>query len=359
MVNKALTDAGILLGREVAEHEGFQYLLESSDTAVRIHAYDLLTMSSMTNATLPSGTLQCVLQAMPYLYNDNDAYDRGEILSITRRLLKRVESGLLRSEHGEELGDAKVAQQNHNFLCQMIPVLVFELGPGTSYPRHILALQTLHLLIHPKALTVMNYDYLIHTLFDLTLDPFNDVRALSVDVLKAIMTSDNRAKTAGGTILLSLLPSVNELATRSCRQDHADAAGRLSSIAASGVLDGLSWTASGATSDLQDFCARVACEKLHNYVRDACDLKPGDLFPLHATMLTVVHYLNGISPGSMVLPHSQLCQLVTTCQNLWILVSSELCIDSPERATEEDVGDTDGGPKDLLSYSWRALRDSR
>ena len=55
-------------------------------------------------------------------------------------------------------------------------------------------------------------------------------------------------------------------------------------------------------------------------------------------------------------------RMLILCEVVWSRVRSRLCTDAPETEEDElDGGGTEdvGGPKDLLSYSWRALRDSR
>jgi hypothetical protein len=52
-------------------------------------------------------------------------------------------------------------------------------------------------------------------------------------------------------------------------------------------------------------------------------------------------------------------RILNVCQNIWLEVKSVLCVDSPEGHTDEAMDDLDVGPKDILSYSWRALRESR
>lgn len=52
-------------------------------------------------------------------------------------------------------------------------------------------------------------------------------------------------------------------------------------------------------------------------------------------------------------------RILNVCQNIWLEVKSVLCVDSPEGHTDEAMNDLDVGPKDVLSYSWRALRESR
>jgi hypothetical protein len=48
----------------------------------------------------------------------------------------------------------------------------------------------------------------------------------------------------------------------------------------------------------------------------------------------------------------------TVCGRIWTMVTPTLCVDSPE--CEQDIPNENViGPKDLLSCSWRALRESR
>lgn len=52
-------------------------------------------------------------------------------------------------------------------------------------------------------------------------------------------------------------------------------------------------------------------------------------------------------------------RIVYICNKIWFEVKPVLCVDSPEGHTDEPVEDLLVGPKDILSYSWRALRESR
>lgn len=341
------------------QYTGFELLLKAADVSVRIHAYDLLTASSSTNLIVPAELLQCVIRSFPYLHNDNDAYERGEILSITRRLLKRVESGMVnmsKVESPNHIERTKILDEHSSFVDRFIAFIAAELEPGISYPRHILALQTLHLLLRVKVNTGLDYDLVDDPLLNLILDPFNDVRALSAETLKNVMATADITKHK--TLLSSTLPAAYELAARSCRQDHADAAGRLGAIAISREVGKLSWSHESIFG-LQTFSADAVSEAVNTYLSMVEELRPGDAFPLHAMLLTMMHHLNDNTTDSDNDEDAQRFRIVTTCQNLWSLVKSELCIDSPERATEEDAEDASGGPKDLLAYSWRALRDSR
>jgi hypothetical protein len=51
-------------------------------------------------------------------------------------------------------------------------------------------------------------------------------------------------------------------------------------------------------------------------------------------------------------------RMIHVCQGVWQKVCARLCIDSPENAEDDVDEELSAGPKDVLSYSWRALRDS-
>jgi hypothetical protein len=52
-------------------------------------------------------------------------------------------------------------------------------------------------------------------------------------------------------------------------------------------------------------------------------------------------------------------RIIAACTRIWEEVKPVLCIDSPEGHTDDSLDELALGPKDLLSYSWRALRETR
>lgn len=52
-------------------------------------------------------------------------------------------------------------------------------------------------------------------------------------------------------------------------------------------------------------------------------------------------------------------RILSLCERIWVEIKDVLCVDSPEGHTEDTSEDLIVGPKDILSYSWRALRESR
>lgn len=52
-------------------------------------------------------------------------------------------------------------------------------------------------------------------------------------------------------------------------------------------------------------------------------------------------------------------RLYDVFQTLWTCVHNALCIDTTESVAAEEPEVEDIGTKDVLSYSWRALKESR
>jgi hypothetical protein len=52
-------------------------------------------------------------------------------------------------------------------------------------------------------------------------------------------------------------------------------------------------------------------------------------------------------------------RLYDTFQDVWTCVHDTLCNDTTEGIAAEELEEEDIGTKDVLSYSWRALKESR
>ena len=358
MLNEAFIQAGIMSRDNIEPYSAFEWLLKTSDTALRLHVYDLLTTSSATHVAVSLRTLECIRESFEYLHNENDAYERGELLAVTRRLLNRVQNGMPEPltgqdpEHSasEAAGKLRVLSK---FRAQFVQFLTAELGPGVSYSRHITALQTLQLIPDVSVDMRVKGHVLLDSLLSLLLDPFNDVRELSAHLVQRLVTKEVSAE--AGLSLPLLCEHLGSLSARSGRQDHADAAGRLGAamIPELDAEDGAEPTEpqwQGANDIIQLLASRLSV---------MTELTPGTPFPLHGTILTLVHYFDDLDVGCARAGRLNIGSVIKACRRLWALVQSVLCVDSPERGTEQECDDTSEGPKDLLAYSWRALRDTR
>jgi hypothetical protein len=313
-----------------------------------------LTASYGTNTIVPVGILECLLSSFRNLYDNNDAYERGEILSITRRFLRRLDRGrsTLQKETAAQRFDKNTAvlDQYNAFFTQFATFLLDELDPGISYQRHILALQTLQVLTSMDVRPSIDLQVLANSLSSLLMDPFDDVRSLSSLLLNAVcLFAGNESRQL---LPQSLVTHMEDISARTCRHDHADAMGRLWAITVSqnARVEPGPQNSSGYSCNLLDLV-----ERLNKNTESAESARPGSNFPLHSLLLGVAHSLDSGVEISAI----SICDLLGICERIWTMVQPQLCVDSPETAMDETEDESMSGPKDLLAYSWRALRDSR
>ena len=305
-----------------------------------MHAYNLLAASFGTIAAIPVEVLQCLLGSLRYLHDDNDAHERGEVISITRRLLRRLESSRvhLRKKQLRSTQEADTLWYYDDFLRQLSNFLVLEMDPGVSYQRHVLALHTLQLLLQVAGDLSLDSHSLVRSLSNLILDTFDDVRSLAAILLKDL--NELSLHGVSQPFMVELSRSVQSLSARTCRHDHADAAGRLGAIVIS------------QETNMAEALASLV-DRMHDCITTNTILSPASGFALHASLLGLAYSLDANRNAMEDIWPS----IVEICRKIWTMVQPQLCVDSPETAADDT--EEEGGPKDLLAYSWRALRDSR
>ncbi|KIW90444.1 uncharacterized protein Z519_09090 [Cladophialophora bantiana CBS 173.52] len=334
-------------------------MLMAADPEVRTLTYGLLVSSPATNAIVLPETLECIATSMKYLHDDADAHERGEILSITKRLLRRLQNSRLTLRksahllHNDKDVDA-ILDSYRSFTKTFYTFLKEELNTGISYPRHILGLLSLQYLLDlGMGLDMFSSDKGLTTvLVCLVLDPFEDVRSIAAAILQRLAIEGKSLVTSAKHH--SLLERVEALAVKTLRADHADAMGRLCALQ-SFRLSPLN----GPHPDALDTDMIKVIRRLEQSItgQEAIELKPGCVIPIHALLLATHYRLRHLKRQGEEIAY--ICStLVNVCGDIWNQVRLQLCVDSPETASEVEGEITSEGPKDLLSYSWRALRDS-
>lgn len=335
-------------------------MLKTANPEIQILTYGFLVSSHSANSVVSPEVLDCVASSMKYLHDDADAHERSEILSITRRLLRRLErtSTILRRQLNATGANDEVhimLDSYNTFIRSLYAFLKSELDTGISYPRHILGLTSLRYLLDSVTyLDVFAGDgQLVNALASLVLDPFEDVRGSAAALLQKLIVKDNRLGSSG--LDYAVLQKTEKLALRTGRADHADALGRLS------ALRNLR-NASPSSAEPGEGKRALAQEILHleqlTSIQNGTKLKPGCPIPIHGRLRAVVYRLQHLNDQDDQ-THIYESTLLRVCINVWEQVKTQLCVDSPETASEVDEDVSDEGPKDLLAYSWRALRDSR
>ncbi|KHN95126.1 HEAT repeat protein [Metarhizium album ARSEF 1941] len=258
------------------------------------------------------------------------------------------------------------------FLCQ-------ELSPTASYQRHIAALKAFMYIIRLEGHASKNWETAddqelffncldakwARALFDLVMNPFEDVRDLSATAL-ARCYADGRYRRLTLTGLettkvpvqevAELSQRASELARRTARADHSDGASKSSQLLYRflGSDDERIRLLAAMASELKRKVS-MAEEDLGQAVVDA---------PLHGDFASLCHTWQVVSDTKLSeyeLRETNNIQLdiVSCCERAWGAVQDVLCDDSPEGHLPQELEEVDGlDTKDLLSYSFRAVHES-
>ncbi|KLJ08624.1 hypothetical protein EMPG_15944 [Blastomyces silverae] len=393
-----------------------------SEAAIRLSALALMITAPSTTKPFSPDTLQVLIKNFPYMHTDSDPQYRGEVFSLIRKLIIRLRGGLSSCRKMANLADgsrptnqntpaddmpgakhANIADAHVQFLRWYVNFLELELQPTMSYQRHISALKTLVLLsqagldsrIDPTHLSRLGQDQtswdcsieifrpsLFRLMGDLLINPFDDVRATALMLLnmfprthiQSALDNDGQEYIIEGrdsplrVQLVTALERAERVASRTSRADHADAVARLYHI----LFDLASCGKSPDTGRNWYERKQTIVERLLTTLEENLYSTDGSF--QNAIRETSVHgYISALSRYIVSTPefHSQFPspepgrpywrlyhdRLILLCENIWLGVRAILCIDSPE-GQDEDAADELKGPKDLLSCSWRALRES-
>ncbi|RAK96233.1 THADA/TRM732 family protein [Aspergillus ibericus CBS 121593] len=379
----------------VLKSEVIGQFLFHKDISIRIAALSLLITAPSTTRPVSSATMKAVLSGLPSMHTESDSYSRGEILGMIRKLIIRLKGGLLEDQDGpiDQKAPANKKQQpklarndttTRACMQEYLDFLKADLRPTASYPRHVSALKTLILFLESgldsrydatdgiKTKWLCSLDVfeptLLRLLVDLLLDPFEEVRATSLYLLNLFPQEVlfDSAKHAGEIPqIIEGLAKAEQLASNTSRADYADTVARLYHILfRAAAVEGEHarwWETKSAVVDtlLKKLEQKLSLAGgLFNYsMRDA---------PLHGYVsalryiIATPNFYSLVSSGQPSYDNwkSVHARIVQVCDQIWNEVKPVLCIDSPEGHTDDPIEELGVGPKDILSYSWRALRES-
>ncbi|KAI5286995.1 hypothetical protein KEM54_006317 [Ascosphaera aggregata] len=368
------------------------------EPAIRVSALSLIVSTPSTTKPFSDAALAVLKKRLPLACSDSDPQYRGEVLALLRKLVIRLRGGLatLRKGTTSKLDPAILrfasAKSHIDFLEWYITFLRNELHPTASYQRHIFALRALIFLtetgldskIAKNKLSKSGNDQiswasnvcifdpeLFQVVANLLSNPFEDVRSSALTLLSLFPLQLLR-ETTGGIILpkgpmdqiFLALGRAEALASRTSRADHADAVARLYKLIfdlASVQSDSDDWhqTKAGVVGaiveKLESHMSSSEAKSFDKAIRD----KPfhGYVAALRCLVLTPYFYdLIDTTIGSSQwrIVHRRILEL---CEKIWMSVRGILCVDSPE-GDYDDPFEVFTGSKDILSCSWRALRES-
>ncbi|KAL1964941.1 hypothetical protein VTN77DRAFT_6294 [Rasamsonia byssochlamydoides] len=370
-----------------------QFLLHR-EQSIRVSTLSLLITDPSTTKPISAAALKAIMSGLPSMHAESDAQSRGEILSLIRKLMVRLR-GTQGARQGAIDDQTKDAER---FLDAYVKFLEGELRPGASYQRHITALRSLSLVLNTgvdprvKGVRILKADgdptswkftldilrpSLFRLLVDLLLDPFEEVRATSLTLLglfpkdySAQYSSHSSSEASGISERLTVgLAKAEAVASNTSRADHADTVARLYHAIFSLASPGSRQSPEMPWYESKGEIVNVILEKLERKLS-----QPGGLFsstikdaPLHG-YVSALRYIVATPDFYLSIADSPEAantawrnvhdRIVTICNRIWNEVKPVLCIDSPEGHTDEAMDDLMVGPKDILSYSWRALRES-
>lgn len=259
------------------------------------------------------------------------------------------------------------------FLCE-------ELSPTASYQRHIAALKALMYIIRLEGDSNKNWETSddqelffncldakwARALFDLVMNPFEDVRDLSATALaKCYADGRYRRLTLTGLEITKvpveeiteLSQRAHELARRTARADHSDGASKSSQLLYRFLESG---------DERIKFLAAMVNELNRKVSMAEKDLGQAVVnAPLHGDFASLCHTWQVVSEIKLseveLLEANHLQRdIVSCCERAWKAVRDVLCDDSPEGHLPQELEEVDGlDTKDLLSYSFRSVHESR
>ncbi|KEQ67672.1 uncharacterized protein M437DRAFT_38503 [Aureobasidium melanogenum CBS 110374] len=379
-------------------------LLRTSD-AVRIAGLAMLTTSTVTTQPLSIGAMNSLQKGLPFLHADADSGFRSELFSLIRHLMDRIKAATatLTKPPGKSKKNttktpvdspsvstqsSELVAAHKSFVEWYVAFLKTELRPTASYQRHISALKCISIVsrsgvdtqisghpntkstgatvLWPFTLNVVD-DEMTDLLIDLLLDAFDDVRSMATEIL-SLVNSDTRPQNGvfDTPMLVKVLARAQKMLIDSGRADHADGVAHLYSI--------LFNQCSHLNHDSEQWWASRygILGHLVHAIEQTVETAKADIsravskHPLHGLFISLRYIIDKpgfyqtMSSDPVVLADLQklYLRLYDIFQAVWMSVHDTLCKDTTEGLAAEELEEEDIGTKDVLSYSWRALKES-
>ncbi|KAM0284815.1 hypothetical protein ACHAQH_001735 [Verticillium albo-atrum] len=388
----------------VLEEAMLNSVLSHPSSEVRSLALSLIISSNSTTRPFFGPSLRLLQTHLPHHFSDPSARFRMELLSKIKAMYRRARGAIPLLQKALQRVDAappkatpkgnkmkvgtsaeaamawskdrieRVLAQHKEFIGWFLKFLKMELIPTASYQRHFSILRATLSIIRIELDDSKVWDSneqevpffstfdttWTRTLFDLVMDAFEDVRAISNEILMVVFT-DPRFENAISPLgrirtITEFLARAEDITRRTARADHSDGLARsyeLLSRTHGQQQERLLVVAS--LVDLLDVKLSLAEIDLGKAVLEA---------PIYGYFAALRFVWQALSEATYsesefrALEHLQY-RLVKACQRIWATVKYVLCDDSPEGHLPQELEDIEGlDTKDLLSYSFRAIHES-
>jgi hypothetical protein len=389
--------------------------MSHSDPEVRLAGVFLSVYSTSVTKAISESVLQALKRNLNHLHTDTDANFRREIHGYTQKLFDRLRAstatlaklksrsiGAARLPFPKPISHLEASLSKHSrrdplleslsFVVWYIRFLEWELRPTASYQSHITALRCFIIVLRSgvdpgvpfaglskSAQGQLNWAYglqigkpsLIRSLLDLILDPFDDVRDSAVSVLQLCLVALPQAEKQRAMSLIPPFVARAEAAMlRTGRADQADGVAR-----AYGMLFTLTSNEPEGLASSQ-FASKLGLFKhLQTQLKETLDVAHNDLSravdgqPVHGTFAALRYIVDqpdfyvfvSSTPQETFATWKQLHgDIVGSIESLWSCVYHVLCADAPEGHVPDELEDEASlDTKEILSYSWRGLKEAR
>ncbi|RCI10101.1 hypothetical protein L249_8411 [Ophiocordyceps polyrhachis-furcata BCC 54312] len=354
--------------------------LAQPDERVRILSLSVLVTSPSTTAPYTIDALKILRTHLSSLFSETNARVREQTSGKLRDMFRRLRGAIhvLTRSTSRSMVCSRIAVQltecleyHQDFLHFYMAFLCNELVPTASYQRHIASLKAANFILRMEAEAARKWkmreqllvdffdDKWMRALFDLLMDPFDDVRDGAATALKRLYidftTVDKVETPRTADAVVEVSRRAEELARRTSRADHSDGSSRVAQ------LHFLIQSAEEQTS-----CLKQKVRQLERKVSGAeKDLASAVLYePLHGDLAS----LNRLWQVTMELKLSQpqldavtalQLDMVSLCERVWKAVRDVLCYDSPEGHLPHELEEVEGlETKSLLSFSFRAVNEA-
>lgn len=391
--------------------------MSDPEPEVRLAGMFLSVYSTSVTRAVSGSVLQALKLNLVHLHTDTDANFRREVHGYTQKLFDRLRASTATLSKGVSksavTGNARLpfpkaafdsdpltsrtARQDSlleslSFVVWYLRFLQWELRPTAPYQSRITALRSLTIVLRSgvdpgvpfdslskSAQGQLNWAHgiqignkkLVRALLDLILDPFDDVRDAAVSVLQLCLAA--MPETEKELTMLAIPPFIaraEAVMLRTGRADQADGVARAYGMIFSSAEDGVKIPGSSYFSTkLQIFehlqhQLKSTLAVAHQDLSQAVDGRP--VHGIFAALRYVVDQPDFYSLVSKMSPEAFFkwkclhSDIVESIESLWTCVYHVLCADAPEGHVPDEMEDEGSlDTKEILSYSWRGLKEAR
>ncbi|KAF2106936.1 HEAT repeat protein-like protein [Lophiotrema nucula] len=409
-----ITDDAICLPDSI-----FGEWLSHPDPEVRVAGLFLSVYSTAGTKPITSATFKSLKHNIVHLHTDIDANFRKDVLNHTQRLFDRLRGSTaalarpgnknnMSSGQRQDIGNflsrskrsdpASATDQlllgSLSFMRWYVQFLNRELRPTASYQRRATALRCLTILLKSGIDPSVPHQHLsksaqgqlqwshklqvvtpklIRLLLDLVLDAFDDVRGASASLLTLCLESLSEAEKDRAVLeLVDFIRRAESMMLSSGRADQADGVARAVALLFTQCSKGSSNEETLQLGeiqkqiDLSTYLTSQLDETLLVVRKDMADAVNGR--PVHGIFAALRYIVDSdiFYTDIISLSNDELHQwrelhgrMSTAIDTLWSCIRDVLCADAPEGHVPEELEEEQSlDTKEILSYSWRGLKEA-